>query len=165
MTAITVPDSVPYPQSRTPHRVDSGKGQDRVEVQGKCPPKCSARMSLSIPRWSQIAALPELPETAASAGFQHRCISSRCLCECPVPSPSLESTGSQAWPAALPSSAPSAEMSAYGVLRLPATRPRPHHQWHRRDISASQLARTFSPDNDTPVACFLSALDILTLLQ
>ena len=93
-------------------RMLAGHGAD---VQGKCPPKCSARMSLSIPRWYQMAALPELPETAAPAGFQHRCISSRCLCGCPTPLPSLESTGPQAWPAALPSSAPSAEMSVRGV--------------------------------------------------
>ena len=73
-------------------RMLAGHGAD---VQGKCPPKYSARMSLSIPRWYQMAALPEFPETAAPAGFQHRCISSRCLCGCPTPLPSLESTGPQ----------------------------------------------------------------------
>ena len=31
----------------------------------------------------------------------------------------------------------------HGMLRLPTTRPRPHRQWHRRDISAGQLAKTF----------------------
>ena len=56
-----------------------------VDVQRSCPPKCSARMSLSIPRWNQMAAFPELPGTAAAAGFQDRCVSSRCLCGCPTP--------------------------------------------------------------------------------
>ena len=88
----------------------------RLSVRQKCHP-----VGL---RWYQMKPLWMRWGTAASAGFPHRCIFSPCLCESPTPSPSLEWTTPGAWPAAPPSISPSAGMSAFSVMALPAIRSR-----------------------------------------
>ena len=106
-------------------RLSTFSGNVRLSVQQEC--------HLSIGGSYQMSMPVGLPTTAASAGFRHRCIALRCLCGGPTLLPSCEWTCPRAWPSAPRPSGPVAEMSASSVTRLPATRPRPHRRWQRRD--------------------------------
>ena len=66
----------------------------RLSVQHKCP-------LLSL-RWYQMLVPEELLGFAASADSRRRCISLPSLCGFPTPSPSVEWTSPEAWPAAPP---------------------------------------------------------------
>ena len=96
------------------------RGNVRLSVQQKC--------HLSIQGSYQMVGLPELPSTAASADFRHRCIALRCLCGDPTLWPSGEWTCPRAWPSAPRPSGPVAETSASSVQWSPSWRPRLHRR-------------------------------------
>ena len=112
--------------------VKSSNVSRAVEVQHKCP-------LLSL-RWYQMLVPEELPGFPASADFPHQCTSSPCLCGFPTPSPSVEWTSPEAWPAALPSIFPAAGRSASAAMRRPATRLRPDRRLPQREHLLLDLA-------------------------
>ena len=82
----------------------------------------------------------ELPGFAASADSRRRCISSPCLCGSPIPSPSVEWTSPEAWPAAPPSISPVSGTPASAAMRRPANRLRPDRRSPQREHLLLDLA-------------------------